>query len=223
MLNIFKLYAVWDGVVSWKTYFSSLPMFILLITAVVLLALVIERVIVFWRRTRVDANGVVRGVLSYLQQGDIDGALSFLGSVDSPIHNVLRVGVQNAHIDPVDVERLMYARLLNEKDRLTARLTAISVISVLAPLLGLFGTVDGLIHAFHEIAVTGSGGAEVVGEGISSSLVATWSGLIVAVIAVIAFNALNRTVDTLVSRVEAAIHELVVVLKELQHAEGSEG
>jgi Biopolymer transport proteins len=114
----------------------------------------------------------------------------------------------------------MYARILNEKDRLTQRLTPISVISVLAPLLGLFGTVDGLIHAFHEIAVTGTGGPEVVGEGISTSLVATWTGLIIAVLAVIFFNVFNRNVDVLISRIEAAVQEFLVILREYQATRG---
>ncbi len=220
MLDIVKLYAVWDGVVSWKTYFSNLAMFLLLITTIILIALVIERLIAYARRTRVNMAVVSKNVLNYVQSGDQDGALSYLGSADTPIHNVLRVGVQNMHLNPEEVERLMYARMLNEKERLTARLTAISVISVLAPLMGLFGTVDGLIHAFHEIAVTGTGGPEVVGEGISASLVATWTGLIIAILAVIAFNAFTRTVDVILSQIEAVINEFVVILKEVQsHSE----
>jgi len=167
---IFKLYAVWDGVVGPKTYFSSFPMFILLVVSIILIALVIERLIAYNKRREADANRIVKETLTHLREGDVEGALKRLGDQDTPIRNVLRVGLQNAELPPEEVEKLMYARILNEKDRLTQRLTPISVISVLAPLLGLFGTVDGLIHAFHEIAVTGTGGPEVVGEGISTLL-----------------------------------------------------
>jgi biopolymer transport protein ExbB len=217
---IFKLYAVWDGVVGPKTYFSSFPMFILLVVSIILIALVIERFIAYNRRREPDANRIVKETLTHLREGDVEGALKRLGDQDTPIRNVLRVGLQNAELPPEEVEKLMYARILNEKDRLTQRLTPISVISVLAPLLGLFGTVDGLIHAFHEIAVTGTGGPEVVGEGISTSLVATWTGLIIAVLAVIFFNVFNRNVDVLVSRIEAAVQEFLVILREYQATRG---
>ncbi len=219
-MNIFKLYAVWDGVVGPKTYFSSFPMFILLVVSIITIALVIERFIVYNRRKESDPNRIVKETLMHLREGDVEGALKRLGDADTPLRNVLRVGLQNAELPPEEVEKLMYARILNEKDRLTQRLTSISVISVLAPLLGLFGTVDGLIHAFHEIAVTGTGGPEVVGEGISTSLVATWTGLIIAVMAVIFFNVFNRNVDVMVSRIEAAVQEFLVILKEYQTTRG---
>lgn len=217
---IFKLYAVWDGVVGPKTYFSSFPMFILLVVSILLVALIIERFIAYNRRKEADANRIVKETLTHLREGDVEGAMKKLGDADTPVRNVIRVGLQNAELPPEEVEKLMYARILNEKDRLTQRLTAISVISVLAPLLGLFGTVDGLIHAFHEIAVTGTGGPEVVGEGISTSLVATWTGLIIAVLAIIFFNIFNRSVEVLISRIEASVQEFLVILKEYQTARG---
>jgi hypothetical protein len=76
---IFKLYAVWDGVVGPKTYFSSFPMFILLVVSIILIALVIERFIAYNRRREADANRIVKETLTHLREGDVEGALKRLG------------------------------------------------------------------------------------------------------------------------------------------------
>ncbi len=76
--------------------------------------------------------------------------------------------------------------------------------SNIAPLLGLFGTVVGIIRAFADIARTGSGGGAVVAMGVSEALLTTAAGIIVAVIATVAFNFFVRRIRTRTAHLEDA-------------------
>jgi biopolymer transport protein ExbB len=82
----------------------------------------------------------------------------------------------------------MEAAVLNELRR---RLWILGTIGATAPFVGLFGTVVGIIRAFSDIAASGTSGFEVVAVGIGEALVATAAGIVVAVVAVVANNALQ--------------------------------
>ena len=80
----------------------------------------------------------------------------------------------------------------------------LGTMSNIAPLLGLFGTVVGIIRAFADIARTGSGGGAVVAMGVSEALMTTAAGIIVAVIATVAFNFFVRRIRTRTAHLEDA-------------------
>lgn len=82
-----------------------------------------------------------------------------------------------------------------------------------APFIGLFGTVVGILRSFREMARTGSGGFAVVASGISESLVATAAGIVVAVIAVMAYNAFQTRLNTLVLMIRIQTEELAEILE----------
>jgi biopolymer transport protein ExbB/TolQ len=82
--------------------------------------------------------------------------------------------------------------------------------------MGLFGTVDGLIDSFHQIAVTGTGGPEVVGKGISTALVTTWWGLIIAMIGTAVYNYVTNIADQITTRIDSAARRLIIMVSQLQ-------
>lgn len=211
MLNIFKVYAIFDGVITAGTFFDNLTMFALLIISIVDIALIVERLVFFLRR-RFDNNKFIRDLAEYLKAGDVDGALAYCESQDTPLHNVIKVGIENIELPEDRLLDLMESKLLFERDRMTRFLSGLSSVGAVGPLLGLFGTVDGLIDAFHQIAVTGTGGPEVVGKGISTALITTWVGLIIAMFAVSFFNYFTKKSSDIVSKVEAAMREYLVIL-----------
>ena len=79
--------------------------------------------------------------------------------------------------------------------------------------IGLFGTVLGIIRAFHDISMSGSGGISVVISGISESLACTAMGLCVAVPAVIAYNYFTKKIDNFISDMELCASEVMDLLK----------
>lgn len=211
MLNIFRLYAIFDGVITAGTFFDNLTMFALLITSILAITLIVERGVYFFRR-RFDVNATIAQIAEYLKSGDVEGAIAYCESKDTPLHNVLKVGLENLELPEENILDLMESKLLFERDRMTRFLSGLSSAGAIGPLLGLFGTVDGLIDAFHQIAVTGTGGPEVVGKGISTALITTWVGLIIAMFSVGFFNYYTKKVTDITSKVEAAMREFLVLL-----------
>jgi biopolymer transport protein ExbB len=100
-----------------------------------------------------------------------------------------------------------------EKLRLERNLAFLATLGSNAPFVGLFGTVLGIIKAFHDLAANQAGGPGVVMAGISEALVATAVGLMVAIPAVAAFNYFNRRVRAFMCKVEWAAHLAATELK----------
>ncbi|MFI5347078.1 MAG: MotA/TolQ/ExbB proton channel family protein [Elusimicrobiota bacterium] len=97
---------------------------------------------------------------------------------------------------------LMLAALSDERRRLERRMLLLGTLGNNAPFIGLFGTVLGVIKAFHDLAQSGAG-PEVVMAGLSEALVATAVGLLVALPCVFAFNAFTKRVKDMVGETEA--------------------
>jgi biopolymer transport protein ExbB len=105
-------------------------------------------------------------------------------------------------------------QLLNMK--LRQNLWLLGTIGAAAPFIGLFGTVVGILRSFNSMAQTGSGGFAVVASGISESLIATAAGIVVAVIAVMAFNAFQTRWNSLVLLIKVQTEEIAEVLTSLE-------
>jgi biopolymer transport protein ExbB len=110
-------------------------------------------------------------------------------------------------------ERLTAARLL-EKKALDRRLLILGTLGNNAPFIGLFGTVLGVIKAFRDLAVSASAGPEVVMQGLAEALIATAVGLLVAIPAVIGYNAFQKAVGDLLTETDALSRLLIAALKE---------
>jgi biopolymer transport protein TolQ len=89
------------------------------------------------------------------------------------------------------VEKVMDVTISREMEQLDRRLLFLATVGSTAPFIGLFGTVWGILKSFHDMAVQGSGGFAVVAAGISEALVATAVGLLVAILALAAYNYLQ--------------------------------
>ena len=100
-----------------------------------------------------------------------------------------------------------------EKLRLERNLAFLATLGSNAPFVGLFGTVLGIIKAFHDLSANQAGGPSVVMAGISEALVATAVGLMVAIPAVVAFNYFNRRVRAFMCKIEWAAHLALADLK----------
>lgn len=96
---------------------------------------------------------------------------------------------------------------------LRSNLWILGTIGSASPFIGLFGTVVGILRSFQEMARTGSGGFAVVAAGISESLIATAAGIVVAVIAVMAFNAFQTRLGGLVLTIKLHAEEIAEVLE----------
>lgn len=178
----------------------------LLACSVVALAVILERGVVLARETRLLAE--LRGRLSgALSSGDAKGASAALDGAAGSGARMLRAALGAG--GRAAAEDRLAAAALDERRALETRLLVLGTLGSNAPFVGLFGTVLGVIRAFHDLAEHAGAGPEVVMKGLSEALIATAVGLFVAIPCVVAYNVLQKKVADLLSAVEADARRLL--------------
>lgn len=110
------------------------------------------------------------------------------------------------------IQRAMHAALIREEGRLSGQLDVLATIGSVSPYVGLFGTVWGIMNAFHGLGNVQQATIAMVAPGISEALIATAMGLVAAIPAVIAYNRYNGDVERLTRRYEAFIEEFALLV-----------
>ena len=146
----------------------------------------------------------VREVVEYVVTGRTVEAAALAAVLPGPVGPVVEEGVRHADASPEAIEEVMSERLLAQIPRLERFLTPIAVCATAAPLLGLLGTVTGMIHTFRLITVFGTGDARLLSSGISEALITTEFGLMIAIPAMLVHAWLSRRVSDIVSATQRA-------------------
>jgi len=168
---------------------GGVVMYPLLLCSVVTIAVVIERLWTITRAARAAAQ-LHRVIGEIAAEGSITELSAISRRDPSPLAAVYKAVLTAGDSDEEARERFA-RRYLGECTRFLKRnVWLLGTIGSLAPFIGLFGTVLGIIRSFESMAATGSGGFAVVAAGISEALIATAGGLLVGVIAIFAYNAL---------------------------------
>lgn len=189
-------------------FLSSWVMMALLVTSVLFVALSLERA-VFYFSNRIPFDRLYSALRAGLQTGKPQQALAPFLTGSSPLLRVVQAGLANLNLDPASLQEIMEIALMQERPRLMRSLSMLSTIVAISPLLGLLGTVIGLINAFYSIVVTGSGGPEVVAGGIAEALLTTAFGLIIAIPALMVRNYFFNKANDTVIRAEVLIKEII--------------
>ena len=126
---------------------------------------------------------------------------------------VARTGLRHLDEGPAALEEHVAAVVDNERLRYERGLAFLGTLGNNAPFIGLFGTVLGIIRAFHDLSVNITAGSQAVMAGIAEALVATGAGLLVALPAVAAYNAFTRAVETSAVSAGAVGHEILAFAK----------
>jgi biopolymer transport protein ExbB len=174
----------------------------LLICSVVLLGIVLERA---WSLRGIIGSTarLTRDVVPALARGDWQGALDIARKHRAcPARRIYTDLIEGERDVPMpELERVATERSFEEVQGAGSNLWVLGTIGAAAPFIGLFGTVMGIIRAFHAIALAGTGGFAVVAAGISEALIATALGLAVGILAVIFYNYFQSRVD----RIDASL------------------
>ncbi len=195
---------------------GGVTLYPLLLCSVVSMAVAFERGWAIVRAARARAH-VHPLVLRAVTHGNIGEALAVVRMSGSPYTSVYE-GV----LTQADAESR--ARLAERRDAAGVRdlrryVWLLGTIGSLAPFIGLFGTVVGIIRAFDSMAATGSGGFAVVAAGISEALVATAGGLIVGVLSIFAYNAFMVRIGNVAAQWREWTDELLAALVEIKAGE----
>jgi biopolymer transport protein ExbB len=155
-------------------------MYPMVVLSVVTLAIGIER-IVYLRRARLDADDFMGVINGFLQRNALDEAHQHCVGASGPVANIISAGLRGQRRGREEVVRAIEDTAALEIAKLEKGILILQTISKIAPLIGLFGTVTGMIRAFKAIGAAGGGDPGMVANGISEALVATASGLVVAI------------------------------------------
>jgi biopolymer transport protein ExbB len=146
--------------------------------------------------------GSLHGILKALNEGDRAKAMELAEAIQGPAKAMLVDAVEHCEESKELVEEVMYERMLEVQPRLERLLPFIAVTAATAPLMGLLGTVTGMINTFKLITVFGTGDAKQLSSGISEALVTTEFGLIVAIPSLIMHALLNRRAQGVMANME---------------------
>ena len=192
-------------------------MYPLLVCSVVVLAVVAERAWILWKVLR-PGRPVIAAVMSRVAEAEFEEARFVTRTSATPVAHVFAGGLNGhgPHAGLRDMERRRQELLHGLK----RRLWLLATVGSLAPFIGLFGTVLGIVRSFHSMAITGQGGFAVVAAGISEALIATAAGLVVAIVALGAYNWLVSRINAFGAFLRFRIEELAIAREEREAVHG---
>ena len=151
---------------------------------------------------RQPAPTEVHKIVKALREGDRKQALEMANSQPHPARSMLVSAVENAEEAPELVEEVMHECMLTTQPRLERFLNIIALTAATAPLLGLLGTVTGIIKTFKLMSIHGAGDPKPLISGISEALITTELGLVLAIPALVLYALLSRKVSGIMSHIE---------------------
>lgn len=169
---------------------QSLVMPILLVFSIFAAAIAIERWIYYLRFARVD-GGTLDKVRAYVKSGNLADAKKEAVRHPGLIYQAIAAQLDAANLVRSERESLVLYYHQRLQSLLQKRLWVFGTLSFICPLIGLFGTVLGVMRSFRDLALSGSGGPSIVAAGISEALIATAGGIGVAIVAAIIYNWFN--------------------------------
>jgi len=204
-------------------YMGRLTVYPLGVGSVLVLAITIERMLRF-RGIEKQTRKLTRDSIELLVRRDVDGARSLAEKAKTPIADVYLEAMRWKNIALEDLHGILTTSRQELGTDLKRGLWIVGTIGSLAPYVGLFGTVVGIIRAFQDMAEHGAGGFEVVAAGISEALVATAAGLFVAIVALMFFNYLQVRVGAIAGTYARSCERFVQALLFLESSsEAGEG
>jgi len=192
----------------------------LILASVLAVAICIER---FWtlRTEKIAPKHLLAQVWTWIKNQELDSAKLKQLKQDSHLGSILAAGLTNSkHGRDITKEAIEQAAgtAIHEMERF---LTALGTIAAVAPLMGLLGTVLGMISVFNEIMAQGTGNAGILAGGISEALVTTAAGMMIAIPALICHRIFTRRIDEITVFMEQEAVKLVDVLHGDREVSGS--
>ena len=196
----------------------SIAMPVLLVLSVLVVAQALERCYVFWLRERMPTR-LWEKVRERLMEGDHPGALGMCrlssGTMGHALERMLSLP------DPTTenlIETFQLYRQQMSMD-LNRRVGFFGTASFISPLIGLMGTVLGIMRAFHDLSAAGAGGPAVVAAGISEALVTTAAGIGLAVMSAVLYNYFTLSARHRVNTADLWVFELASILSQIKTAQ----
>ena len=199
---------------NWMEAVSSPVMIVLIACSIVTFGIVFERLWYFHKR-RGNADETAAALTRRIQGGQLKEAEEICHKTAHPLGAVAaRLFEKTSRSE--NVEEKLHVTLSQQKLLLEKNLNVLGTMAAIAPLLGLLGTVWGIMRAFHDMARVGSAAPSVVAAGVAEALVTTAAGLVVAVPALMLYNHFARRMNVTLTIAENHARSVRTVLIDYQ-------
>ncbi len=191
------------------------PMIPLALCSLVALAVILERSFVL-RRRRIIEDRIVRALEEYQGEASAERMIALCRRSRAPFARIVEEVVQTRRLEHAQAIEVMHAVGRTQVGRLERGLTMVEIIAGISPLIGLLGTVLGMVTVFNAITVEGLGNPQVLADGISKALITTVAGLCVAIPALAFHGIFSKRVEELATEMQNHATGFIVKLQGMQ-------
>ncbi len=184
-------------------------LFLLLIT----IYLGFERYFFIKSASQMD-TGFIRSLKDNLVRGDVRAAASLARGTNKPISRILEKGINRVGKPVKDIESAMEIQSNLEVSKMEKNMGYLGLIAGVAPTLGFVGTISGIIRIFYEISTTGNFTIETISNGLYEKMIASFSGLVVGLIAYSLYHGINMMIDKFSIHLQSTVMDFFDTLNE---------
>ena len=207
---------------DWLGAMTESPiMMVLGCCSVLTFGIALER-LYYFRKRKGNADLVLMEALESLRRGNFGEAIARCRTNMHPVGTVAAETMECHLSRPADTEETMQIVLSQQKMLLERNTSMLGTMAAVAPLIGLLGTVWGIMRAFHDMALSGSAAPSIVAAGVAEALVTTAAGLVIAVPAVLLYNHFNRAMNIMLTVSENHARSLRVAMAEAVEASAND-
>ncbi len=189
-------------------------MWIIAFCSVIAVFVFIEKLF-YLHRIQINAGELIKGLINVIKKGNIVEAISICEDTPGPIAHILKTAILSIENEDTDISQTVQDAALEEIPRLEARMNILATIAYITPLLGLLGTVLGMIGVFNTINNLGAFvNAKDLAKNIGEALYTTAGGLCVAIPCYVAYNYLVSRIENITIEMEKAASEMISFLRE---------
>jgi len=188
-------------------------LWVILLLAIPVLAIVVERILYF-RKIATDEEKLFARVKGAIEKGHFDEALAICDTVEAPLAGLIRAGIEYRALPEAELKEAVRDAAVQELPLIEHTIQAVNVIANISPLLGLLGTVSGIINSFNVLGQFGAvSDPSVLAKGISEALLTTAAGIIIAVPSMVAYAWLSGKANSVIGRLEGQANDLVRLIR----------
>ena len=190
-------------------------LWVLVIISIGAFAVVLERIVFFARNEKNIGDTFKDEILSLVANKKIDEAIALCDTKKSCVASAIKKFLQKAPkgIDVQDYEFILKEITIKETSPYESRLNLLASVISIYPMLGLLGTVTGMIRAFTNISKYGTGDAAIVADGIAEALLTTAAGLMIAIPVIVVYNYLNRRLEKMENEIDDVVTNIINIFR----------
>ena len=190
-------------------------LWVLVIISIGAFAVVLERIVFFARNEKNVGSNFKDEILLLVASKKLDEAIALCDTKKSCVASAVRKFLQKAPkgIDVQDYEFILKEVTNQEISPYERRLNLLASVMSISPMLGLLGTVTGMIRAFTNISKYGAGDAAVVADGIAEALLTTAAGLMIAIPVIVVYNYLNRRLEKMENEIDDMVTNIINIFR----------